>query len=211
MKVYNPLVRNNMESARKFLSFIVGRDTDNLDKTEIIKASIETVAENISDGIVAPMIFIAIGGAPLGFAYKAVNTLDSMVGYKNKKYIDFGWFSAKADDLANFIPARLSAVLMIISSFLSGYDYKLAAKIYLRDRNNHSSPNSAHTEAVAAGALNIALGGPNYYGGVLFEKPYIGEKIKTPEVSDILKIFKLMYITSFLSLLLSLIIISFIR
>src|SRR6056297_1596152 len=211
MKVYKPLVEEDISVARKFLSFIVGRDTGNLGKKEIIKASIETVAENISDGIVAPMIFIAAGGAPLGFAYKAVNTLDSMVGYKNKKYMDFGWFSAKADDIANFIPARLSGFLMIISSFLLGYDYKSAADIYLRDRYNHSSPNSAHAEAVAAGALNISLGGPNYYGGKLVEKPYIGDNKKNLETRDILKTFKLMYITSFLSLILSLLIITFIN
>jgi len=211
MKVYTPLVKNDITTAKKYLSLIVGRDTNKLQKEDIIKASVETVAENISDGIVAPMIFIAIGGAPLGFAYKAINTLDSMVGYKNEKYSDFGWFSAKADDLANFIPARLSALLMIISSFLSGYDYKSSVKVYLRDKNNHSSPNSAHTEAVAAGALNIALGGPNYYGGKLIKKPYIGDNKRTPDPGDIIKIFKLMYITSFLSLLLSLLIISFIN
>ncbi|MDW7669634.1 MAG: adenosylcobinamide-phosphate synthase CbiB [Bacillota bacterium] len=211
MKVYQPLKKNDIETARKHLSLIVGRDTKKLKKEGIIKAAIETVSENISDGIIAPMIFIALGGAPLGFAYKAINTLDSMVGYKSKKYKDFGWFSAKADDVANFIPARLSALLMIISSFLSGYDYKSAAKIYVRDRYKHSSPNSAHTEAVAAGALHIALGGPNYYDGMLVEKPYIGDNKKNPETRDILKVFKLMYITSFLSLILSLLIISFIN
>ncbi len=211
MKVYKPLAKKDIETARKYLSLIVGRDTNQLKEEGIIRAAIETVAENINDGIVAPMIFIALGGAPLGFAYKAVNTLDSMVGYKNKKYMDFGWFSAKADDVANYIPARLSALLMILSSFLTKYDYKSSFKIYLRDKNNHSSPNSAHTEAVVAGALNIALGGPNYYGGVLVKKPYIGDNIKNPEVSDILKIFKIMFITSFLSLILSLIIISFIN
>jgi len=206
-KVLDSLLEKDLRKSRKNLSMIVGRDTKNLDEESILKAAVETVAENISDGIIAPMLFIAVGGAPLGIAYKAANTLDSMVGYKSEKYLFLGKFSAIADDILNFIPSRISSLLMVLSSFLLRYNYKNSLKIYFRDRKKHLSPNAAQTESVAAGALNIRLGGPNYYHGNLVEKPYIGDNLKTIGVSDLLKTFKLMYVTAFLGLLLSLAII----
>ncbi|WP_330586709.1 adenosylcobinamide-phosphate synthase CbiB [Aminipila terrae] len=176
MKVYKELEKNHVEGAREKVSMIVGRDTESLTEEGIIKATVETVAENTSDGTVAPMIFMAIGGAPLGFLYKAVNTMDSMIGYKNDKYLYFGRFAAKLDDVLNFIPARLSGIFMIIASAFCGLDFKNAARIYRRDRTNHASPNSAHTEAVCAGALNVQLAGDAYYFGKLYEKKTIGDK-----------------------------------
>jgi adenosylcobinamide-phosphate synthase len=208
-KVYASLIKKDLRRSREDLSMIVGRDTENLDKESIIKATVETVSENISDGIIAPMLFIALGGAPLGFAYKASNTLDSMVGYKNEKYHYFGKFSALADDILNFIPSRISGLLIILSSFILRYNYKNSWKIFIRDRKNHSSPNAGQSEAAAAGALNLKLGGPNYYHGTLVEKPFIGDSLKSIEVTDILKVFKLMYTSAFLGLLLSLAIICF--
>nr|WP_312577934.1 adenosylcobinamide-phosphate synthase CbiB [Sedimentibacter sp.] len=210
MKVYKALKENNIVEARKYLSYIVGRDTENLNESSVAKGAVETVAENTSDGVIAPIIFILIGGAPLGFMYKAINTLDSMVGYKNEKYIDFGRFSAIADDVFNYIPARISAYLMIIASMLSGMDYKNAYKIYKRDRYNHLSPNSAQTESVCAGALNISLGGGNYYGGVLVSKPTIGDDNRPIEAEDIKRANKLMYATSFICLILGVAIVSII-
>lgn len=204
MKVYFSLQNNNLREARKNLSYIVGRDVERLDESSVAKAAVETVAENTSDGVIAPMLFIMIGGAPLGFMYKAINTLDSMVGYKNEKYINMGRFSAIADDVFNFIPARLSAYLMIAAAFLLKLDYKGAYKIYNRDKYNHKSPNSAHTESVCAGALNIMLGGDNYYGGILVSKPTIGDNIREVEAEDIIKANKLMYATSLLCLIIGL-------
>jgi len=201
MKVYTALENNSINEARRFLSYIVGRDTENLNNSSIAKAAVETVAENTSDGVIAPLIFIILGGAPLGFMYKAINTLDSMVGYKNEKYINMGRFSAIADDVANYIPSRLSAYLMITASFIIKMDYKNAYKIYKRDRYNHKSPNSAQTESVCAGALNIMLGGDNYYGGILVSKPTIGDDIRKVETEDIKRANKLMYATSLLCLL----------
>ena len=201
MKVYYKLKDDNIIEARKFLSYIVGRDTQNLDETSIIKATIETVAENTSDGVIAPLIYLLIGGAPLGFMYKAINTLDSMVGYKNEKYINFGRFSAKADDIFNYIPARISAYLMIISSAILGMDFKNAHRIYKRDRYNHLSPNSAHTESVCAGALQIKLAGGSFYNGIFIEKPTIGDAIKSVDINDIKLANKLMYTTSMLCIL----------
>lgn len=201
MKVYTALKNKDIANARKYISYIVGRDTENLNETAIAKAAVETVAENTSDGVIAPMIFILLGGAPLGFMYKAINTLDSMVGYKNEKFINMGRFSAIADDIANYIPSRISAYLMIAASFVLGMDYKAAYKIYKRDRYNHQSPNSAQTESVCAGALNIVLGGGNYYGGVLVSKPTIGDDIRPVEIDDVNKANKLMYATSLLCLI----------
>ncbi|QSX06338.1 cobalamin biosynthesis protein CobD [Sedimentibacter sp. zth1] len=198
MKVYAKLKQGNIMEARKFLSYIVGRDTKSLDETEIVKACVETVAENTSDGVIAPLLFILIGGAPLGFMYKAINTLDSMVGYKSEKYINMGRFSAKADDIANYIPARISAYLMIVASFIIKLDYKNAYKIYKRDRYNHLSPNSAHTESVCAGALDIKLAGGSYYGGTFVEKPTIGDDIRKIQLDDVKISNKLMYATSWL-------------
>lgn len=200
MKVYTSLKNNNIVEARRFLSFIVGRDTEKLNEISVAKAAVETVAENTSDGVIAPMIFILIGGAPLGFMYKAINTLDSMVGYKNERYINMGRFSAIADDVANFIPSRISAYLMIAAALITKMDYKNAFKIYKRDRLNHKSPNSAQTESVCAGALNIMLGGNNYYGGILVSKPTIGDDKRTVETEDIKRANKLMYATSLLCL-----------
>lgn len=192
MKVYFPLIQKDIQSARKYLSYIVGRDTENLDKKAITKATVETIAENTTDGVIAPLFFIAIGGAPLGFLYKAINTMDSMIGYKNEKYIRFGKFAARLDDVANFIPARLSAIFMIISTFFLRLDAKNAIKIYIRDRKNHKSPNSAQTESVCAGALNIQLAGDASYFGVLTRKPTIGNKNREIEPNDIIKTNQLM-------------------
>ena len=178
MKVYDELAKNDLPSARKAVSMIVGRDTKDLTFSGVAKAAVETVAENTSDGIIAPMIFIAIGGAPMGFFYKAINTMDSMVGYKNERYINFGRFAAKLDDVVNYLPARISAYQMILSSFFLRYDYKNAFKIYKRDRYNHASPNSAQTESVCAGALDVQLAGNAYYFGKLYEKPTIGDDIR---------------------------------
>lgn len=196
MRVYKYLIKKDIKNSRKYLSWIVGRDTENLDETQISKAAVETVAENTSDGVIAPLIFILIGGAPLGFLYKGVNTLDSMIGYKNEKYLYFGKFSAKVDDVFNYIPAIISAWLMIFASFVLRLDYKNAVKIYKRDKNNHSSPNSAKTEAVCAGALDIQLAGDAYYFGKLCKKPTIGDPIKKVEPNHIVLANKLMYTTA---------------
>lgn len=200
MKVYDELAKNDLPSARKAVSMIVGRDTKDLTFSGVAKATVETVAENTSDGIIAPMIFIAIGGAPMGFFYKAINTLDSMVGYKNERYINFGRFAAKLDDVVNYLPARISAYQMILSSFFLRYDYKNAFKIYKRDRYNHASPNSAQTESVCAGALDVQLAGNAYYFGKLYEKPTIGDDIREINYDDIKKANRLLYCTSFISI-----------
>lgn len=200
MKVYDELEKNDLPSARKAVSMIVGRDTKDLTFSGVAKAAVETVAENTSDGIIAPMIFIAIGGAPMGFFYKAINTMDSMVGYKNEKYMNFGRFAAKLDDVVNYLPARISAYQMILSSFFLRYDYKNAFKIYKRDRYNHESPNSAQTESVCAGALDVQLAGNAYYFGKLYEKPTIGDDIREINYDDIKKANRLLYCTSFISI-----------
>ena len=200
MKVYDELAKNDLPSARKAVSMIVGRDTKDLTFSGVAKATVETVAENTSDGIIAPMIFIAIGGAPMGFFYKAINTMDSMVGYKNEKYMNFGRFAAKLDDVVNYLPARISAYQMILSSFFLRYDYKNAFKIYKRDRYNHASPNSAQTESVCAGALDVQLAGNAYYFGKLYEKPTIGDDIREINYDDIKKANRLLYCTSFISI-----------
>lgn len=200
MKVYDELAKNDLPSARKAVSMIVGRDTKDLTFSGVAKAAVETVAENTSDGIIAPMIFIAIGGAPMGFFYKAINTMDSMVGYKNEKYMNFGRFAAKLDDVVNYLPARISAYQMILSSFFLRYDYKNAFKIYKRDRYNHASPNSAQTESVCAGALDIQLAGNAYYFGKLYEKPTIGDDIREINYDDIKKANRLLYCTSIISI-----------
>ena len=200
MKVYDELEKNDLPSARKAVSMIVGRDTKDLTFSGVAKAAVETVAENTSDGIIAPMIFIAIGGAPMGFFYKAINTMDSMVGYKNEKYMNFGRFAAKLDDVVNYLPARISAYEMILSSFFLRYDYKNAFKIYKRDRYNHASPNSAQTESVCAGALDVQLAGNAYYFGKLYEKPTIGDDIREINYDDIMKANRLLYCTSIISI-----------
>ncbi len=202
MKVYEQLEKGDLPKARYAVSMIVGRDTQNLDETGVTKAAVETVAENTSDGIIAPMFYLAIGGTPLAMCYKAINTLDSMVGYKNEKYIDFGRASAKLDDAANFIPARIAGVLMVISAYLTGMDGKNAWKIFRRDGRNHASPNSAQTEAACAGALQVQLAGNAYYFGKLYEKPTIGDPIRPVEVQDISRANRLMLCCDLLCLML---------
>jgi adenosylcobinamide-phosphate synthase len=200
MKVYHALHQHDIEGARKAVSMIVGRDTQRLDAAGIAKAAVETVAENASDGVIAPMVFIAIGGVPLGFFYKAVNTMDSMVGYKNEKYLYFGRAAAKLDDVVNYIPARISALLMIAVSFLPGkaYDGKGAWRIWRRDRRKHASPNSAQTEAVCAGSLGVQLAGDASYFGKIVKKPTIGDAHRPVEYEDIKRANGLLYRTAIL-------------
>lgn len=204
MKVYKPLIAEDIPEARKYLSYIVGRDTQNLDKKGVIKATVETIAENTTDGVIAPLIFMAIGGAPLAFLYKAINTMDSMIGYKNEKYIKFGKCAARLDDVANFIPARIAAVIMITASGFMRLSMKDAIRIFLRDRKNHKSPNSAQTESVCAGALQVQLAGDASYFGQLVHKPTIGDPIREIIPEDIVKTNQLMYLTSFIAVLLAL-------
>jgi cobalamin biosynthesis protein cobD len=199
-RVYRILKEGDIERARKDLSYLVSRDTETMDEKMIIRSTMETISENTVDGIVAPMFYMFLGGMPLAMAYKAINTLDSMVGYKNEKYMDFGKFSAKVDDAANFIPARITGILIVLASMILGYDYKNSLKIFIRDRKNHSSPNSAHSEASVAGALGVQFGGKVSYFGKETDKPTIGDKTKEFELEDIRKNIRIMYVTSFLSL-----------
>ena len=199
-RVYNILKEGNIERARKDLSYLVSRDTGTMDEKMIIRSTMETISENTVDGIVAPMMYMFLGGLPLSMTYKAINTFDSMVGYKNEKYMDFGKFSAKLDDVANFIPARITGILIVIARMILGYDYKNSLKIFIRDRKNHSSPNSGHAEAGVAGALGVQFGGRVSYFGKEVDKPVIGDKIKDFELEDIKKNIKIMYAASFLSL-----------
>ena len=205
-KVYVRLVNHNLEGARHAVSMIVGRDTGNLSEAGVTKAAVETVAENTSDGVIAPLIFMLIGGAPLGFFYKAVNTMDSMVGYKNEKYLHFGRFAAKMDDVWNYIPSRISALLMIASAWIFRMDYKRAWAVWKRDRRKHASPNSAQTEAVCAGALQVQLAGDAYYFGKLYEKPTIGDPIRLIEQEDIRRANRLLYATAITGVVLFLLI-----
>lgn len=200
MRVYNRLKEGDLPAARKAVSMIVGRDTENLDETGVTKAAVETVAENTSDGVTAPLIYMLFGGAVMGFIYKAVNTMDSMLGYKDEKYLYIGRAAAKMDDVVNYIPARISALLMILASALCGRDWEHAWKIFRRDRYKHSSPNSAQTEAVCAGALDIRLAGDAWYFGKLYPKEYIGDSLREIETEDIQKANQLMYTTSWLTL-----------
>ncbi|GAB6106032.1 adenosylcobinamide-phosphate synthase CbiB [Blautia glucerasea] len=204
MKVYDRLKNGTIEEARYAVSMIVGRDTSELTEEGVTKAAVETVAENSSDGVIAPMLYMALGGAPLMFLYKGINTMDSMLGYKNDRYLYFGRCAAKLDDLANYIPARISGWLMVAAAFLTGMDGKNAAKIYKRDRRNHASPNSAQTEAAVAGALRVQLAGNAYYFGKLYEKPTIGDKLREVEPEDIRCANRLLYGASVLSVLLCL-------
>jgi len=205
MKVYRELACENLAGARKMVSMIVGRDTQNLTMEQITKAAVETVAENTSDGTVAPLIFMAVGGAPLGFFYKAINTMDSMIGYKNDKYLYFGRFAAKLDDAVNYIPARISAGLMILASFFLKLDYRNAFRVFQRDRYNHASPNSAQTESVCAGALNIQLAGDAYYFGKLYPKKTIGDSLRPIAYEDICAANRLLYGTAYLTITLCII------
>lgn len=199
--VYIALARS-LEEGRKAVSMYVGRDTQSLDETGVIKATVETIAENTTDGVIAPMIFMLIGGAPLGFLYKAVNTLDSMVGYHNDRYEYLGKFSAKADDVFNFIPARLSAICMIAAAGMLHFDNRNALRIFRRDRKNHKSPNSAQTESVCAGALHIQLAGDASYFGKKMEKPFIGDPDRPITRTDIAYAERLMTGASFVMLVL---------
>ena len=201
MKVYDALCQDDLSLAREKVSMIVGRDTQKLSREQVAKAAVETVAENTSDGVVAPLFYMAIGGGALGFFYKAANTMDSMVGYRNERYEDFGWAAAKLDDIVNFIPSRLSALLMIIAAVLPGYSAKDGWRIWRRDRFQHKSPNSAQTESVCAGALGVQLAGDASYFGVLVRKPTIGDPLRPVEAQDIRRANRLMLTTAILSLL----------
>lgn len=205
MRVYDALKTDGVDAGRRAVSMIVGRDTSVLDAAGVTRAAVETIAENTSDGVIAPMLYTAIGGPVLGFVYKAVNTMDSMLGYKNDKYMYFGRFAARLDDVVNFIPARISAYLMIAAAFIGGrqFDGKNAYRIFKRDRFNHASPNSAQTESVCAGALRVQLAGDAVYFGKLVKKKYIGDGLREIEYEDIKRANRLMYITAFLCELLS--------
>lgn len=194
--VAEALASGNLAEARRKLSYIVGRDTATLDESEIWRALIETVAENSSDGIIAPLFWLAVGGPVIGIAYKAVSTLDSMVGYKNERYLHFGWASARMDDLLNFIPARLTALLMVLAAPLAGLSARGAVTIILRDRLNHPSPNSGHPEAAAAGALGVQLGGKAFYGGKESWKQTIGDPQAPLDKQAYRGMLKLMYIST---------------
>ena len=189
------LKSDNLIEARRELSLIVGRSTENLTPVEIERAVVETVSENTSDGIVAPLFFLAIGGPPLALAYKAVNTLDSMLGYKNEKYLDFGRFPARLDDVANFIPARITAIIMVAASFLLGLDWRGSAKVLMRDGSAHPSPNAGHPEAAVAGALGMTLGGVSFYGDREVVKPTIGESSLGSSQSKVVSTVKIMHLT----------------
>ncbi|MDD6047141.1 MAG: adenosylcobinamide-phosphate synthase CbiB [bacterium] len=202
--VYDALVANDLPEARHAVSMIVGRDTAALDEAGVTRAAVETIAENTADGIAAPLFYIMLGGAALGCLYKAANTMDSMVGYKNERYLEFGCAAAHLDDVLNFLPARLCAAIMILGARILRMDGKNALRIYRRDRRNHASPNSAHTEAVMAGALRVRLAGDAYYFGKLLKKPYIGDDQRPIEAKDILRAHRLMYMTALILFMLAL-------
>lgn len=208
MKVSRALLTEGLESARTAVSMIVGRDTNCLDEKGVIKAAVETVAENTSDGIIAPLLYTFIGGPVLGMTYKAINTMDSMVGYHNDKYENFGYYAAKLDDIVNYLPARISAFFMIMAAGIMGKNYsgREAARIYKRDRYNHKSPNSAQTESVCAGAMRIRLAGDASYFGKIVKKPFIGDDIREIETEDIRRTTVLMFGTEVLVILACLII-----
>ena len=204
MKVYREAAAGDLAAARSAVSMIVGRDTERLSMEGVVKAAVETVAENLSDGVIAPLCFLALGGPlagpALAFFYKAASTLDSMIGYKNARYLQFGRAAAKLDDALNFIPARLSAALLIASAALLGFDAKNGLRVYARDKAKHASPNAGHPEAACAGVLALALGGSARYGGALEEKPLIGDGTRTAEAEDIKNACKLMYVSALLFL-----------
>lgn len=202
MRVYHALKAGDLIESREKLSWIVGRDTRELTPPQITRAVTETVAENTVDGVIAPLFFLLLGGAPLAMAYKAVNTLDSMVGYKNDKYGDIGMFSARADDVANYIPARLSWLLFTFAAWVLKYRYRAAFHIGLRDHANHRSPNSGWSESTVAGALGVRLGGPNTYFGQLVDKPWLGDDTRDIQAEDILSTIRLMWVTSLAALVL---------
>ena len=201
MKVCDALKSGDIEKSRYAVSMIVGRDTANLDDKAVARAAVETVAENTSDGIVAPLLFLAIGGAPLGFFYKAVNTMDSMLGYVEMPYKNIGLVPAKMDDVMNFIPARFSAFLMLMGGWILRLDVKNGWKVFKRDRFNHASPNSAQTESVCAGLLGLRLAGDAWYHGELHKKKYIGDALREIEYEDIPRTCRLLYATAILALI----------
>ena len=220
-RVCKVLVEGDMEKAKKELSYLVSRDTENMDVVQITRSVLETISENSVDGVIAPMFFAFVGSLfsidgvslalPFAMGYKAINTLDSMVGYKNEKYIDFGTVSARIDDIANFIPARLSGGLIIpIAAFILRYDYKSAWRIFFRDRLNHSSPNSGNSEAAFAGALGVQFGGKTSYFGKIHNKPTIGDKLKNFGIPDVKKGIRLLYVTSWVGMVIFTIIYSLI-
>lgn len=198
--VYRELVKGDLPASRRAVSRIVGRDTAELTSEGVTKAAVETVAENASDGVIAPLFYMMLGGAPLALVYKAINTMDSMVGYKNEKYLNFGRAAAKLDDAANYLPSRIAALLWIASAALTGNDAKSAWWIWRRDRRKHASPNSAQTESACAGALNVQLAGPATYFGKYCDKPTIGDAVRAIEPGDILRANKMMYTASLLGL-----------
>jgi len=199
-EIYFLLERENLEHAREKVGWIVGRDTQNLNEAEVARATIETVAENTVDGIISPLFFFAVGGLPLAVAYRAINTMDSMLGYKNEKYFYFGRVAARLDDVANFIPARLTALLFIGAAFILKLDYKNAFDMMKRDAKKHPSPNGGWAEATVAGALNIRLGGVNYYFGEPHFRAYMGEPIENLEAVHILGAIRMMYTATILFL-----------
>lgn len=199
--VYKELQKQDLPAARKAVARIVGRDTQNLTAEGVTKAAVETVAENASDGVIAPLLYMLLGGAPLALTYKAVNTMDSMVGYKNEQYLNFGRAAAKLDDAANYLPSRIAALLWIAAAALTGNDAKGAWRIWRRDRRNHASPNSAQTESACAGALGVQLAGPATYFGEYYDKPTIGDAARTIEPKDILRANRMMRVASVLGLI----------
>ncbi len=203
-KVYGELAKDDLPAARQAVSMIVGRDTAALNDAGVTRAAVETVAENASDGVIAPLFYLALGGAVFGMFYKAVNTMDSMLGYKNERYLDFGRLAAKLDDGMNYLPSRLSALLMIVMARPCGLDAKSACRIWKRDRRKHASPNSAQTEAVMAGALGVRLAGSAHYLGKLHENPTIGDDARPIEPKDILLSLRLLYAASALMFFVSL-------
>lgn len=211
MRVCEALEANDVEQARQAVSMIVGRDTACLDEAGIARAAVETVAENTSDGVIAPLLYLTLGGAVLGVVYKTINTMDSMIGYKSEKYLDFGRYAARLDDAANFLPSRLAACLMLVGTVLCKlicrkeerkntllYNVGQGIRLYRRDRLQHASPNSAQTEAVCAGALGLRLAGDAWYFGQRVEKPYIGDALRPVEAADIRRANRLLYAASFL-------------
>jgi adenosylcobinamide-phosphate synthase len=204
-KVFLALEAEDLPQARLELSFLVGRDTAHLEEPEILRALVETVAENISDGVIAPLFYLALGGPAWAMTYKAINTLDSMVGYRDERFRHIGWASAKLDDVANFLPARISGGIIVLSSLILGKRWKDSLRILGRDYANHQSPNSAWPEAAMAGALGVQLGGLNYYFGQPSRKPFIGDRGKMIDREDVKEAWKILYLSSFFMLLVALV------
>ncbi|MGB9697970.1 MAG: adenosylcobinamide-phosphate synthase CbiB [Thermodesulfobacteriota bacterium] len=196
-RVFEALQEGNLPQARQKLSLVVGRDTAHLNEPEIVRALLETIAENINDGVIAPLFYLGLGGPSLAMTYKAINTLDSMLGYKNEKFLHLGWASAKLDDWANFIPARISGIIIVLSAAFLGKPWREAYKIMGRDHKNHESPNSGWPESAMAGALGLQFGGVNYYFGKPSRKPFIGEQKRAYEINNVLEAWKILYLSSF--------------